>query len=206
MGTRERRAREKEQRRQDILDAARTLFRASGYDGTTMPQIAQAAELAPGTLYLYFPSKQALYAELLIEGYDLLLERLQTAIQTDAPPRQQAETLIDVFMAFAREYPEYFDIIFFIVQREGHAVAALDLPAQQRERLAAHQDACKHLAAQVLERAGIAAAGAPLDLTVDAVWSMLAGVVLYFHRDEPDAFAAVAARAKQLILHSLFGA
>jgi len=205
MGTRERRAREKEQRRQDILDAARKLFWASGYEGTTMPQIAQAAELAAGTLYLYFPSKQALYAELLIEGYDLLVGRLEGAIHADTPSRQQVEALIDVFMAFAREYPEYFDIIFFVVQREGHSVEGLDLPPQQRQRLATRQDSCKQLASRALENAHVAGQGAALALTVDAVWSMLAGVVLYFHRDEPNAFAAVAARAKQLIIYSLFG-
>jgi len=204
MGTRERRAREKARRRRDILEAARALFWAKGFDGTTMPEIAEAAELAAGTLYLYFPGKQALYAELLIEGYDLLLERLEAALAADAPPRQQAATLIDVFTAFARQFPEYFDIIFFIVQREGHAVAALDLPAQQHERLAARQDACKRVAARVLERAGIGTASTPLELTVDAVWSMLAGVALYFRRDQAEAFAAVAERAKQLILHSLF--
>ncbi len=76
MGITERRQREAEKRRQDILKAAQKVFWEKGFSGTTMPQVAAEAELAPGTLYLYFPSKDALYVELLVEGYDVLKERL----------------------------------------------------------------------------------------------------------------------------------
>jgi AcrR family transcriptional regulator len=204
MGRQERRERERLGRRQAILDAARKLFWERGYEQATMPQIADIAELAPGTLYLYFPSKQALYAELLFEGYDRLLERLRQAIPADAPPRQQAEALIDSFLGFAREHPEYFDIIFFVVQRERHALADLALDAEQRSRLSAREAACRDLAAGVLQRAGVPAdAAAP---KVHAIWSMLAGVVLYFVRDDPASFDAVAREARALIVKGVFEA
>ena len=203
MGTRERREREKQQRRDDILAAARSLFLRRGYERTTMPQIAKATELAPGTLYLYFPSKQALYVELLDEGYDLLFDRLSTAADPGATPRRQAATLIDAFFAFARDYPAYFDIIFFVVQREGHAVRELTLEARQAERLDERQQACMHVAADVLKRAGLPRRRAAR--AIEAVWSMLAGVVLYFVHDEPDTFKAVTTEAKRLILKAIFG-
>ena len=202
MGTQQRREREKQMRRQAILEAARKLFWEKGYNQATMPQIAEAAELAPGTLYLYFPSKQSLYAELLLEGYGHLYERLSQAIPQDAPPRQQAEALVDAFLGFAREHPEYFDIIFFVVQREGHAIADLGLDAEQRSRLSAREAACLELASAVLQRAGVPTeAAAP---KVHAVWSMLAGVVLYFVRDDPATFAVVSQEAKGLILKGIF--
>ena len=91
MGTTERRQREAQQRRQDILKAAQKVFWEKGFSGTTMPQVAAEAELAPGTLYLYFPSKDALYVELLVEGYDVLKERLQSQLQsTVAAPERAA--------------------------------------------------------------------------------------------------------------------
>ncbi|HUU21643.1 MAG TPA: helix-turn-helix domain-containing protein, partial [Phycisphaerae bacterium] len=118
MGTTERRQREAEQRRRSILEAARRLFWRQGYAGATMPGIAAEAELAPGTLYLYFQGKDALYVELLIEGYELLLERLKEQAGVDAPPAEQGGRLVEAFIQFARDYPEYFGIIFFLIQRE----------------------------------------------------------------------------------------
>ncbi|HUT37513.1 MAG TPA: helix-turn-helix domain-containing protein [Planctomycetota bacterium] len=202
MGTRERREREKQQRREAILDAARRLFWERGYERATMPQIAETAELAPGTLYLYFQNKQALYAELLIEGYERLAEHLRQAIQGDASPRQQADALVDAFLGFAREHPEYFDIIFFVVQREGRALAELALDAEQRNALSVAEGACRRVATEVLERAGVPGEAAPS--RVQAVWSMLAGVVLYFVRDDAATFSAVASEAKGLILRGAF--
>ena len=64
MGVVERRAREKEQRRVAILDAAKEIFSRKGYQGATMEEIAARAELSPATLYLYFNNKSELYASL----------------------------------------------------------------------------------------------------------------------------------------------
>ena len=84
MGTQERREREASQRREVILASAKRVFWQKGYQGATMPEIAAKAELAPGTLYLYFASKGALYAEILAGGYDLLRQRLARAL-AEAP-------------------------------------------------------------------------------------------------------------------------
>lgn len=119
MGTRERRQREAQRRRGDILNAARKLFWKNGYAGTTMPQIAAAVQLAQGTLYLYFPGKDALYAELLAEGYELLRRHLEATLAKPSLPRQAAGALLDGFLGFARQFPEYFDVIFFLLQKEG---------------------------------------------------------------------------------------
>ncbi len=203
MGTQERRAREKELRRRQILDAARKLFWKNGYTATTMPDIARAAELAPGTLYLYFPGKGALYTELLVEGYDQLIPRLESRIDPAAPPHNQAESLIDAFFDFARDCPEVFNIIFFLLQQEGRGPRQEALEPQLLERLQAREAACKAIAARVLERI----ADLPADQIhrrVDAIWSMLAGVVFFFRGDGPQAVAQVAREARDLILKAHF--
>jgi AcrR family transcriptional regulator len=204
MGTRERRQREADQRRQDILQAAQRLFWNQGYAGTSIPQIARAAELAPGTIYLYFSSKEALYVELLLEGYDILRRRLVVEAQHPSPPREKAERLLDVFLGFARQYPEYYDIIFFLIQRERNSGGwEGNFPADAIERVRAQEKLCKTIADQILENAGLKDARRRAE-TVDAVWSMLAGVIFYFGH-EP-AGARVTARAKELILAALFAA
>ena len=45
-------------RQEQILAAARKCFKEKGYDGTTIADIVQAAGVAQGTFYLYFPSKR----------------------------------------------------------------------------------------------------------------------------------------------------
>ena len=64
MGIQERKEREKERRRQQIIVAAKRVFSEKGFNKATMEDIAQEAELSPGTLYLYFKNKEELYASL----------------------------------------------------------------------------------------------------------------------------------------------
>jgi AcrR family transcriptional regulator len=51
-------------RREEILDAARRVFAERGFRGTTIADIAEAAGIALGTIYLYFPSKEDVFAAL----------------------------------------------------------------------------------------------------------------------------------------------
>jgi len=70
MSITERRAREKEELRQKILDTARDLFIVHGYDGVTLRKIAEAIEYAPGTIYSYFKDKEELVRALCIADWE----------------------------------------------------------------------------------------------------------------------------------------
>ena len=83
MGTTERRQREKEQRRMEILSSAREIFFAKGLEGSTMDEIADKAELSKGTLYLYFKSKDELYVSLLSEGTEIFTNMMLESISQD---------------------------------------------------------------------------------------------------------------------------
>ena len=67
-------------RREEILTAARRVFAERGFRGTTIADIAEAANIALGTIYLYFPSKEAVFAAL-----NQQLAELITAAVTDVP-------------------------------------------------------------------------------------------------------------------------
>lgn len=62
-----------------IIDAARRVFAERGYHGTTMRDIAAAAGVATGTLYLYFASKEALYEALLVKLTTMVLDAIVRA-------------------------------------------------------------------------------------------------------------------------------
>ncbi len=78
MGIRERRAREKEDLKQEILDAARDLFIRDGYESVSMRKIADRIEYSPTTIYLYFRDKSELFDCLSEQAFGKLLEKLQS--------------------------------------------------------------------------------------------------------------------------------
>jgi len=83
MGIQERKEREKERRRQQIIVAAKRVFSEKGFNKATMEDIAKEAELSPGTLYLYFKNKEELYASLSLRILQYLHIRV-THVNKDA--------------------------------------------------------------------------------------------------------------------------
>lgn len=77
MGIQERKEREKELRRLQILVAAKRVFSEKGFGHTTMEDIAHKAELSAGTLYIYFKNKNELYASLTLRILQYLIIRLE---------------------------------------------------------------------------------------------------------------------------------
>jgi AcrR family transcriptional regulator len=77
MGIQERKERERERRRQQIIVAAKRVFSDKGFSKATMEDIANEAELSPGTLYLYFKNKDELYASLSLRILHYLYIRLE---------------------------------------------------------------------------------------------------------------------------------
>lgn len=99
MGTTERKAREKSLRRKQISDAARKVFADKGFKGATVEDIAREAELSPGTLYLYFNSKDEIYFSLNISILEFLIEQLEKiGKQRGLTPIQKIEALTQAFI------------------------------------------------------------------------------------------------------------
>jgi len=82
---------QKEQRRAAILKAAEDLLRGSAYDQLTMADIARQADLAKGTVYLYFPSKDDLFLQLLGDRQSDSLQQLGSALNNLVPPADMAD-------------------------------------------------------------------------------------------------------------------
>jgi AcrR family transcriptional regulator len=69
-------AAEETKKRREILDGARRVFRAQGFDGASMGEIAKAAGVSKGTLYVYFENKVALFEALVEKDRGETAERL----------------------------------------------------------------------------------------------------------------------------------
>ncbi len=98
MGIQERKERERERRRQQIMVAAKRVFSDRGFNKTTMEDIAREAELSPGTLYLYFKNKDELFSSLSIRILQYLNLRLEHVVndEKDMGPDEKIEALKEV--------------------------------------------------------------------------------------------------------------
>src|SRR5437899_8956703 len=83
-------------KRRQILDGARKVFMDLGSDGASMNEIARAAGVSKGTLYVYFADKNRLF-EAIVEGE--ALEQGKTAFNFD-PARDVTTTLMDFGQAY----------------------------------------------------------------------------------------------------------
>lgn len=108
MGIHERKEREKEQRRDDIVRAATTVFFDKGLQNATMDEIAEAAELSKGTLYLYFKSKEDLYLAVTTVGFDILNDMFQATIDASPTTLEALQKLGDTYYDFFSRHRNYF--------------------------------------------------------------------------------------------------
>jgi AcrR family transcriptional regulator len=111
MGTKERRERERDAVRTKILDAARELFAAQGYDGVSMRAIAEKIEYSPTVIYQYFRDKEALVTELCCADFLGLAQELAESQQIEDP----VERLLHCGQAYARfatSHPNHYRLMF----------------------------------------------------------------------------------------------
>lgn len=114
MGILERKEREKQQRRADIMKAAKDVFFSKGLLMATMDEIAEKAELSKGTLYLYFQSKEELYLSLLSEGDNIFMNMLQKELLPSLSAEELLRKTTSIYYEFYKQYPDYFKIMFFL--------------------------------------------------------------------------------------------
>ncbi|MFX1489777.1 MAG: TetR/AcrR family transcriptional regulator [Promethearchaeota archaeon] len=105
--TKKRKEREKEKRREEIIEVAERLFLSQGFEDTTMDQIANKAEFSKGTLYNYFESKDDLYLTIGVKAYDFLIEITNEFIQKQKPGLQQIMAIGYAYYEFTKKYPNY---------------------------------------------------------------------------------------------------
>jgi AcrR family transcriptional regulator len=102
MGVKERREREEGARLAAILSAAERIFAEQGYFHARMDDIAEAAELAKGTLYYYFKSKDEIFVHLLERESRKIHEELQRRISG-------GESFLEILEVWIEFYLEYFE-------------------------------------------------------------------------------------------------
>jgi AcrR family transcriptional regulator len=111
LGVKERHEREREAVARAILDAARELFVAEGYQNVSIRKIAERIEYSPAAIYSYFPSKDDIFFALAEEGFRMLATAESLATPGPDPVENVRRAFWD-FYSFSTQHPEYYALMF----------------------------------------------------------------------------------------------
>jgi AcrR family transcriptional regulator len=159
-----------DQRRRQLLDVAREVFAHHGFHATSMDEVAEAAGVTKPVLYQHFPSKRALYVELLHDTGAQMLEGLQVATTRATTGRARVEAGFEAYFRFVvgnraafrvlfgasiRNDPEFAAVVDGVVRAAADAISTLiDIPASDE-----HRRVLAHALAGMAEAVGRRAVG-----------------------------------------------
>lgn len=133
MGIQERKERERNRRKEEIILAAEKVFYSRGFGKATMDDVAEQAELSKGTLYLYFKNKSDLHLAVVLKATAILNEQVKGLSDSGKSGLEKLVALGKGFIRFSREYPNEMSAI---TELQGLAPGAISMPqAELREIL-----------------------------------------------------------------------
>lgn len=90
-----------------IFQAAIDVFSEKGFDKATMDDIAARANVAKGTIYYHFKSKEELFLFLVEEGVELLKEAVESKLSDEMSPREQLQLIVREQVEFFGNYRDF---------------------------------------------------------------------------------------------------
>src|SRR6266513_1646620 len=107
-------------KRRKISDTAARLFATKPFHKVRLDDVAAAAQVGKGTLYIYFKSKEDLYISLVGEGFSQLVEKLRAS--ADSPPKDALAEIIRQLVSFSFAHPHFFDLMRTVPQLTNHSI------------------------------------------------------------------------------------
>ena len=103
--------REREQRQNDIIDAARKLLIDRDFDEISMDEIAREVGLGKSTLYLYFKNKESLYFAIVLRGIRIWAQMIREEVKKGNTGLEKFVLYGNANREFSNEYPDYFRLL-----------------------------------------------------------------------------------------------
>ena len=102
-------------KRRQIIEGARRIFLSQGFDAASMGEIAREAGVSKGTLYVYFDSKEALFAALIAESKRATAERNLAALDPEDPDVAHALTVFATGLIEKVTQPEHMALLRMVI-------------------------------------------------------------------------------------------
>jgi AcrR family transcriptional regulator len=120
-------------RTNEILAATRRLMEQKGMDSLTMDDIAQAAGVAKGTIYLYFQSKDELVQALLSQVGENIAQDLEAILASPHPPEDKLRQVVLLLLQYVEREREIFPLYLRELVRHKASRAALSPSLEEHE-------------------------------------------------------------------------
>ena len=176
MGFEERRKRERENRKNAILKAARKLFFDKGFRQVTVEDIAKKAELSKGSIYLYFNSKEEIYSQILLNDIDKFHERVADILQYSSGASDALVRLTEIYVDFFLNDRELFRILMNFMLHNND----MNLPEDINDHLIKTTNRTVSIIEQVF-KFGIEKGEFPPEINLrmnrNAIWGLLNGII-----------------------------
>ena len=176
MGLEERRKRERENRKNAILKAARKLFFEKGFRSVTVESIARKADLSKGSIYLYYSSKEEIYSQILLKDIDKFHDRVADILQDSSGASEALIRLAEIYVNYFLNDRELFRILMnFMIHNNG-----MNLPADLNIHIIKTMNRAIDVFEQIL-KFGMEKGEFPPDtnlrLNRNAIWGLLNGII-----------------------------
>jgi AcrR family transcriptional regulator len=172
---------ERQERREAILEAARTVFFEKGYFGATIRDIAYEAALSPALIYHYFNNKDDIYGAICEEAFQLLIQVVEKAENQQGTLMDRLVVLARAYIGFYQEHTEYFEIISFKelgFKKVGISKSIMETLDQLSRRAL---EPLHTLVTEGLSSQEIYPASEPWELTM-ALWASIEGIIFIHKR------------------------
>jgi AcrR family transcriptional regulator len=164
-----RKARQKQQLRDQILAAARQLFVTDGYHGLSMRRLAEKIEYSPTAIYLHFRDKDDLVLSLCEETFGRLVRELES-VPPQRDPIAQLKLGLRRYIDFGLKNPQHYLVTFVLPDAHRHdPSAAADTTAGMRALGILRAEIERCIAAKKLRRVDV-------DTATRVLWSAIHGV------------------------------
>jgi AcrR family transcriptional regulator len=181
MGISERKEREKQRRREEIIDAAEKVFFSRGIENATMDDVAEEAELSKGTLYLYFKSKEDIHWAITHRGVKGLLIKMEKIVDQNKNAIDNLLLIADAFVKFTQNEKQLANSIIFF---EGCSIEKLNID-QDQIRNSFLNESPIHLVTKLVKEGveqNIIRDDMPVHTLSNILWSQLMGVLQVANR------------------------
>jgi len=121
---------EGQQRRTEILEAAKQLFVEHGYNATTIRRIAGRVGISSTALYVYFPDKNAILAEICDATFESLIGELDEVLRRSSDPLHALQESLEGYIRFGLNHPNEYELVFVSRRTEE-----LECPEAENEKL-----------------------------------------------------------------------
>ncbi len=185
MGSPEKKKKEKENKKNTILRAARKLFFDRGFKFVTVDSIAAKAGVSKGSIYLYFDSKEEIYAQVLITDNIELNKNIKIFSTKEASAAELLLEFSQIYINYFLDHNELFRILMtFMLQTEQ-----MNLTQEQNAELIRTTNENIKVISTIIQKgidSGEFAPAINLRQAQNAIWGLFNGIIsLYLFMGNP---------------------